>query len=1048
VQNLPFTFCFFDSLYDFLVVGANGCVSFDTSRALQWCEPKLYQNPNTPRPLPSTAYARALIGAVMQDLDPFDTAGVSPTKKVEFRIEGVDPCRRAVISYYKVPLWPGLQGNCQSSINTYQMVLHEGSGIIDVYQKDKPPCNGSNYGSAILGIQNWARDYSVSPRNRNVYAWGGLDINESTRFLPFGGNPKFIQAQLWEGNHVIASTTTPSPAGFGLLNIQFNNICPLPSTPYLICKTFYSACTGNGQVELDDTVIIHHNTQLLGVNYDIIFASCGGNNGSITVHVPPGAGVLPYQYSINGGPLQFDSTFHNLATGNYTVHVQDASGCFKDTVLTVRAQNQLFVTFVVDTPSCNLANDGKIIVTVLNGNPPFQYSINGGTYQASNTFNNLAPGTYTINVIDATGCSALNQTVQVPQGPPLAVTIQTTSTSCSGANNGTITVTPINGRPPYKYSLNGGPFQLSNVFTNLAAGNYTIHVIDVSGCDVNNVPAQVLQGQPLNATTTQTNVSCNGGNNGNITVTVNNGVAPYQYSLNGVNYQPSNIFNGLTAGNYTVHINDNNGCSGTVSVVISQPSALVDSFFVIAVRCNGEANGGISITTTGGVSPYLYSINGTVYQISNAFNGLTAGNYTTYVKDSNGCISTQIVNVPQPQPIQISAATQNASCGGGPDGKIIVTVTGGNGNNLYSIDGTNFQPSNIFNVTSGTYTVTVKDGKNCSGSLSNITVGVDNNLRVTAIKDTAICLGKSINLNAVSNATQYTWTPATGLNATNIANPIATPTTTTTYIVNAVLGPCIGSDTVVITVLPAPTANAGSSGKICSGDSIQLQGSGGVSYQWSPATGLNNATIANPFAKPTQSTNYSLVVTDANGCTSLTAANATVTVIPPFNVHITPNSYVSPGEVIQLHAEGGIKYLWTPPFGLDNPAISDPLATITRDITYRVMVTTAEGCKSQDSVNIKAFKGPDIYVPTAFTPNHDGKNDKLTPIAVGIKEFNYFKIYNRWGQLVFSTSRLREGWDGTFGGIDQDTGVYVWIVRGVTDNGRVIFKRGTAVLIR
>jgi gliding motility-associated-like protein len=286
------------------------------------------------------------------------------------------------------------------------------------------------------------------------------------------------------------------------------------------------------------------------------------------------------------------------------------------------------------------------------------------------------------------------------------------------------------------------------------------------------------------------------------------------------------------------------------------------------------------------------------------------------------------------------------------------------------------------------------------------------------------------------------------LSSTTIANPSANPTSTTTYIVSAVLGPCQGSDTVVVTVLPAPVADAGNDGRICLNDSTQLNGAGGINYQWTPATGLSNATTKNPFAKPRQTTSYNLLVTDANGCVSLAADVVTITVIPPPLVNITPDTYVSPGQTIQLHAQGGVNYLWSPPTGLNNPAIPDPIATITQDITYTVVVTTPDGCKAKDSVMIKAYKGPDIYVPTGFTPNHDGKNDLLTPIAVGIKELEYFKVYNRWGQLIFSTNQLRQGWNGKLGIIDQDSGVYAWIVKGITDDGKVIFKKGTVILIR
>lgn len=1128
--NLPFSFCFFDSVYDWLVIGSNGCVSFDSSMAYQRCDPRLINTiSQRPLPLPSGLYyARALIAAVMQDLDPLDTARVVTGEKVEYRIEGTAPCRKIVISYNKIPLWPGLTASCQTSINTYQMVLHEGTGIIDVYEKDKPPCSGSNSGRAILGIQNWNRDYAVPARgDRNDSVWGGNNINESFRFLPFGGSSRFIRADLTDGIHLIATTTTATPAAQpGDLTVQFSSVCPPANANFFILKTVYSACTGTGTVEYSDTILVNHSTNL-NATAQTIPPACGGSNGSIIVHVAPGGGLPVYQFSLNGGPLQTDSLFSGLGAGTYNIHAQDAGGCFINFPVNLVGGNVLYVNTIVDSPSCTIATDGNITVNVLNGNAPFSYTINGGAPQTTNVFSGLAPGNYVIEAYDATGCRTGNLNVTVPQGPALAATVQVTPTSCSGANNGTITVTPTNGSAPYSYSINGGPFQSSNLFPNLSVGSYTINVIDGSGCTVNNIPAQIiagpslvatvqttptscsganngtitviprngtapysyslnggpsqssnlftnlsvgnytikvtdangcttnnlpaqiLAGQPLTASATHTDASCNGGSDGTITVTPGNGTAPYQYSIDGINFQSGNVFNGIAAGNYVLYVKDNNGCSGTTTAIVSQPAAVAFSTSAQNVKCYGDANGTITVTTIGGAAPYQYSLNGTSYQASNIFNGLIAGSYTLYVKDSKGCTTnTQSININQPQLLQVNTTTQNASCGGGNDGKINVTASGGNNNYTYSIDGINFQPSNVFSVAPGIYTVTVKDVLGCVALQSNITVGLSNTLAIRAIPDTNLCLGRSISLNALSNATQYNWTPTTGLSSTTIANPSANPTSTTTYIVSAVLGPCQGSDTVVVTVLPAPVADAGNDGRICLNDSTQLNGAGGINYQWTPATGLSNATTKNPFAKPRQTTSYNLLVTDANGCVSLVPDVVTITVIPPPLVNITPDTYVSPGQTIQLHAQGGVNYLWSPPTDLNNPAIPDPIATITQDITYTVVVTTPDGCKAKDSVTIKAYKGPDIYVPTGFTPNHDGKNDLLTPIAVGIKELEYFKVYNRWGQLVFSTNQLRQGWNGKLGIIDQVSGVYAWIVKGLTDDGKVIFKKGTVILIR
>jgi gliding motility-associated-like protein len=1049
VKTLPFSFCFYDSVITKFVVGSNGCISFDTTNALKWCESRIWVQ-NAAKRLPLAWFAKALVAGVLQDLDLPDTSRSHTGQKIEYRIEGTAPCRRAVISFYKVPLWPGTLPpfDCYTRLQTTQIVLHEGSGIIDVFEKDKPPCPGSNDGRGIIGIQDWTQSNSATPRLRNGDQWGGLDINESYRFLPHGGAPKFIRAELWEGPHILATSTDTTRTSASALHLQFDNVCPAASTTFMLMKSVYSSCDDAGQVIMVDTVFINRST-ILSATYETIAASCGGSNGSIIVHVAPGAGTQPYSYILNGGLPQRDSVFSGLAAGSYIVIVRDAGGCSNSFTVNLRNTGILITSVTVTPPSCSAAVDGTITINVLNGTAPFQYTLNGGPPQSAYIFTGLAPGTYTVQAFDITSCRSVPEDIVVPQGPPLAATIQTTPTSCSGATNGTITVTPTNGRPAYQYSLDAGPQQSSNTFNNLAVGNYTVHVVEASGCTLDTL-VTIQPGQPLSPAAAKTDVSCNGGNDGVITVSVSNGSAPYQYSIDGVNFQAGNIFNNLAAGSYTITVRDNNGCSGTVNVVIGQPAALSLNPTVTPVRCNGETNGSISVAGSGGTTPYQYSLDGINYQSGNVFSGLAAAIFTVYIKDSKGCQKNQQVTVNQPQPLQLNITTQNASCGGGNDGQIIITPSGGNGSFQFSIDAVNYQGSNIFSVAPGTYSIAVKDVKGCSISQSNIVVGLSNTLRVSAITDTTICLGKSVNLNAVSNAAQYNWSPSAGLSSSTIANPTATLTAPGlyTYIVDAVLGPCNGSDTVRINVLPAPFANAGGDVRICRGDSIQLSGSGGLNYQWTPATALSNAGIPGPFARPTITTIYNLLVTDANGCTSLTADDVRVDVIQPFNVNITPDNYVTPGDIIQLHAEGGVNYNWSPPTGLNNPNISDPLATISADIVYKVVVTTAEGCKSEDSVSIKAFKGPDIYVPTAFSPNFDGVNDQFMPIPVGIKEYKYFRVYDRWGALIFSTDKLRKGWDGKYKGYDLATGVYVWVISGVTDTGKLITKKGTVTLIR
>jgi gliding motility-associated-like protein len=602
---------------------------------------------------------------------------------------------------------------------------------------------------------------------------------------------------------------------------------------------------------------------------------------------------------------------------------------------------------------------------------------------------------------------------------------------------------------PYQYALNGGAFQNSNIFTGLASGNYTVVLSDAVGCSSSQLSVTVSPGQPLTATIVTTAALCNGGSTGTATVTLsNNGTPPYQYSLDNITFQASNNFTGLAAGNYTVYFRDQNSCSGTQSFVVTQPAALVMTSTGRAVLCNGQSNGLITSTVAGGTGPYQYSINGGAYQVSDSFQ-VAEGTYTIRVRDANGCIAIRTVDVTQPALLTATAVATPATCAGN-DGTVTVTATGGTAPYQYSSDGVNFQPSNSFALAAGTYTIVIRDANNCSFSIPGRTVGQMNTLSFTPMTDTTICEGQSVTLNPVGNPTQFSWQSATSLSATNIRNPVATPSQTTSYIVTLGLGVCAANDTIQISVLPAPIANAGANATICFGQDFTLQGSGGVSYQWSPATYLSNANAATPTStRPRESMQYSLTVTDANGCRSLQPDVMQLTVTPPIRVTINKDTVVSMNDSLRLFASSvATSYVWSPAFGLSNPNIANPLATIVQDVTYLVTATTAAGCQGEARVTIKVFDGPEIYVPTAFTPNGDGLNDVFRPFPVGIRKLNFFRVYNRWGQLIYSTSTLNQGWNGRMGSEEAPTGSYVWVAEGVTKEGKVIAKKGVVTLIR
>jgi gliding motility-associated-like protein len=186
--------------------------------------------------------------------------------------------------------------------------------------------------------------------------------------------------------------------------------------------------------------------------------------------------------------------------------------------------------------------------------------------------------------------------------------------------------------------------------------------------------------------------------------------------------------------------------------------------------------------------------------------------------------------------------------------------------------------------------------------------------------------------------------------------------------------------------------------------------------------------------------------TSREGCNSLTL-NDTIMVYET-RANAGADTILATGQPYRLKGSGGDIYNWSPSFGLSDPHARDPIVTPEHEVTYILTTTTAFGCPTTDVINIKVFDGPEIYVPNAFTPNGDGKNDLFRPIAVGIHEVQYFRIYNRYGQLIFSSKDTFAGWDGRTNGKDQPSATYIWQVAGTDSNGRQIVKKGTVTLIR
>lgn len=288
----------------------------------------------------------------------------------------------------------------------------------------------------------------------------------------------------------------------------------------------------------------------------------------------------------------------------------------------------------------NCTNNGTITISAT-GSTGFNYKLNaGGAYQPSNVFTSLAPGTYTIYAKDASGCEN-SASVTVLSTTPISVTASSTpAVNC--LNNGTITVTATGGTG-FTYKLNGGgTYQVSNVFSALAPGNYTVYAKESGGCE-SSTPITVTANNSITVTASST-AATNCQINGTITITAS-GSSGFTYKLNaGGTYQVSNTFNNVAPGTYTAYAKDAGGCENTTSITVTTNNTIVvNTVTVPTTKC--AANGTVTVNASGS-SGFTYKLNaGGTYQVSNIFNGLAAGNYTMFAKDGSGCENSSVAVV-------------------------------------------------------------------------------------------------------------------------------------------------------------------------------------------------------------------------------------------------------------------------------------------------------------------------------------------------------------------------------------------------------------------
>lgn len=609
----------------------------------------------------------------------------------------------------------------------------------------------------------------------------------------------------------------------------------------------------------------------------------GGTTGSATVAVTGGTGAYTYAWAPSGGTA---ATASGLTAGTYTVTVTDANGCTATESFTLTQPTALVATASAQTNlSCNGGANGSATVAVTGGTPGYTYSWapSGGT---SANATGLTAGTYTVTVTDANGCTA-TQSFTLTQPAPFVVTPSQTNVSCNGGANGSAEVSVTGGTGAYTYSWapSGGT---SAAAYGLAAGTYTVTIKDANLCQTTQ-SFTITQPAALIATSAgQTDVSCNGGNDGTATVAVTGGTGLYTYSWAPMGGTAATA-TGLTAGTYTVTVTDANGCTTTQSFTITQPTALIATAAAKTnVSCNGGANGSATVAVTGGTGAYTYSwapSGGTAATAT----GLMAGTYTVTVTDAKGCASTQDFTITQPSAITVVPSQINVSCNGGANGSATVAVTGGTGAYTYSWAPFGGTAATASGLTAGTYIVTVTDANLCEKT-QTFTITEPTAIMLTPSQTNVSCNGETngsatVTVTGGTGAYTYSWSPAGGTAATATGLAAGAYTVTVTD-----ANGCTATQNFMLTepsaTIPVLTGDATSVGV----ESTKLAGDIGVVTCVSEK-GIVYATTPMPTL-----TDHKLIASGMDGQFVLQAGNLIANTTYYYRAYAIINSVVSYGE--------------------------------------------------------------------------------------------------------------------------------------------------------
>ncbi len=665
--------------------------------------------------------------------------------------------------------------------------------------------------------------------------------------------------------------------------------------------------------------------------------SCfGDNDGSVTITMQ--GGTAPYSYSWSNGDNT--TTASNLTAGIHSVTVTDALGCIYNESFTLNNPLRIALAPTLTLPTCNGAADGVIAVVASNGTGPYTY--NWSTGDSGPSITGLVAGTYSVTVSDAGGCSIV-ESIVLGQPSVLNGNAVVNDISCNGLTDGSIFLSVSGGTGPYTYTWSTGAS--TNNITGLSAGGYSVTITDSKGCSiVENYT--IVDPAPIGVGFTKTDVVCKGATTGAIDITPSGGTAPYSYLWS--NGSTAQDLANVAAGNYSVTVKDASNCSVVLNVTIDEPALVLNlSGSETNIQCNGSNNGSIDLTVTGGSGPYTYLWN--TGAITEDITGLAPGNYSATVTDANGCIKSIGFTITQPSPLSASPASTDITCNGANDGTITLSVSGGTGPYTYSwADDGSVTTKDRSGLSQGNYTVTVTDANGCQ-DVESITINEPSQLASVGIRQNVSCFGGStgaINLTASGGVGPYSFLWSNGALTEDLTNISAGNYSVVITDANG----CTVNDSFTITEPSAALTKTDNVQQItCNGAAdgiINLTVSGGSApYTYSWSNGSTSEDLSNLPAAT-----YTVVVTDANGCTitdSYVITDPPVLTLSGTTTDIT--CFGADNGMIDISVGGGeapYTYAWS------NGESTEDISGLSAG-NYSVNITDARGCTTNQNFVIQ-----------------------------------------------------------------------------------------------